>query len=149
MTKKRITAEVLKEWNACKDVFDYFNELFPEGADLQTASEGLIESGNPWGAEWSNWLWWMCSNDERFCAQTVISAGAGGTASAGDGGTAIAGDGGTAKAGDGGAIIILFYDGEKHRCRCAEVGGPNGLKPNTFYKLDKDGNFVEAEATHD
>jgi len=73
----------------------------------------------------------------------TASAGYGGTASAGIRGTASAGDGGTASAGDGGTLSIKYWDGTRYRIRVAYVG-ENGIKPNTKYRLDDKGEFVEA-----
>ena len=75
----------------------------------------------------------------------TATAGYSGTATAGDSGTATAGDSGTATAGDRGVISITFWDskGQKYRRRISEVG-EGGLKPNTPYKLDGEGNFIEA-----
>jgi hypothetical protein len=82
----------------------------------------------------------------------TATAGDGGTATAGDwgtatvgyGGTATAGDWGTATAGDSGTIAIRHYDGSRYRLAVGYIG-ENGLKPNTAYKLDDKGNFVEAK----
>lgn len=87
-------------------------------------------------------------------------AGHQGTAQAGDGGTAQAGNWGKAKAGGegkamvdcggyvsaglGGEIHIRWLDLIYNRYRTA-VGyiGENGLKPDTWYKVDGQGNFME------
>lgn len=58
-------------------------------------------------------------------------------------GTATAGDYGTATAGDGGVIAILYWDGVRYRRRCAKVDGDT-IKAGVAYRLDADGNFVEA-----
>ena len=83
-------------------------------------------------------------------------AGHYGTALAGDYGTALAGDystaqaglGGTAQAGEGGVIAILWRDDwssvSHYKLRRARVG-ENSIKPNTPYKLDDEGNFVEVK----
>ena len=73
----------------------------------------------------------------------TAKAGYYGTATAGDYGTATAGDEGTATAGDNGVIIIKHWNGEKYVPKIAIVG-ENGIKPNTLYKLDSEGNFIEA-----
>ena len=98
MKHKLITKATLKEWDACASGFKRFVELFPDGADLKTASLGLIDDGH---ADWSDWLWDKCvsSDDEAFRLQTVATAGDWGAATAGYMGTATAGDMGTAAAG--------------------------------------------------
>ena len=169
MKHKLITKATLKEWDACASGFKRFVELFPDGADLKTASLGLIDDGH---ADWSDWLWDKCvsSDDEAFRLQTVATAGdwgaatagymgtatagdmgtaaAGyrGTATAGDGGTATAGYRGTATAGDGGTLIVKYWDKDAERYRIV-VGyiGEAGLKPNVKYKLDDNHQFIEVE----
>jgi hypothetical protein len=83
----------------------------------------------------------------------TATAGVGGTATAGDsgtvtagvGGTATAGVSGTATAGDSGTIAIRRWDDKAHRHRLI-VGyvGESGIRPDVPYRLDQDGNFVEA-----
>jgi len=74
----------------------------------------------------------------------TATAGYGGTATAGNGGTATAGTRGTATAGYGGTISIEMWDEalKAWRKRCREVGGEDGLKPDTPYRL-VDGKFTE------
>ncbi len=58
MTEKLITRELLIEWNACAQGIQRFCELFPDGADLKTAIEVLVNDGhNDWGV----WLFKKCS----------------------------------------------------------------------------------------
>jgi hypothetical protein len=141
---KKITKKRLKAWAACKDGYIRFNQLFPKGADLQTASAGLIADGHP---EWSDWLWDKCKygGDAEFVSQTIVTVGDHGTATAGKYGKAIAGKYGTAKAGEGGIIVICFFNNKtgKPELKTANIGGKKGLKPNTPYMLDAKGNFVE------
>ena len=51
-----------------------------------------------------------------------------------------------AKAAIGGAIICVYRDddGNLTHIRASKVG-ENGVKPNVYYKLDEDGEFVEAD----
>ena len=58
--------------------------------------------------------------------------------------TATAGYQGTATAGYQGCITILYWDGTDYRRRCAEVDGTT-IRAGVAYRLDADGNFVEAE----
>ena len=120
----KITAETLNEWNACTDGATRFNKLFPQGADLLTASIGLIEDNH---VNWSNWLWRRCASDSRYNAQTVITAG----------------DRGTATAGEDGVLSLIWLDAvtEKYR-RSVSVVGENGVEPNVPYILDGAGHFV-------
>ena len=52
-----------------------------------------------------------------------------------------------AKAGIGGAIVLCHRnaDGELIHIRCSKVG-ENGIKPDAWYSLDADGEFVEKES---
>ena len=68
-----------------------------------------------------------------------------GTATAGDDGTATAGYRGTATAGYGGTLIITWYDGARYR-RAVGYIGEDGLKPDTPYRVNGRGEFVEVES---
>lgn len=74
----------------------------------------------------------------------TATAGDDGTATAGYRGTAIAGYGGTATAGNRGTLIITWYDGARSRWAVGYVG-EGGIKPDTPYRVDERGEFVEAE----
>jgi hypothetical protein len=74
----------------------------------------------------------------------TATAGEYGTATAGDRGTATAGYRGTATAGDYGTIQIKHWDGSRYRIKTAYVG-ENGIKANTPYKLDGNGDFAEVK----
>ncbi len=53
---------------------------------------------------------------------------------------------GKARASEGGAIVLCYRDedGELIHIRASKVGD-NGIMPNTWYQLDKDGEFVKCE----
>ena len=72
----------------------------------------------------------------------TATAGQGGTATAGYEGTATAGQGGTATVGEWGRIQIEWWDGRRYRIPTGYVG-ENGIKPDTAYRLDDAGQFVE------
>ena len=76
----------------------------------------------------------------KVCFGTA-TAGYRGTATAGYRGTATAGYYGTATAGDGGIIMIQRWNRKRWKYEISEVG-EDGLKPNTAYRLDENGNFV-------
>jgi len=69
---KLITKETLHNWCACADGYRRFVELWPDGADLQTASAGLIADGHK---DWSDWLWSKCSIDEEYKPQIMVIGG--------------------------------------------------------------------------
>ena len=64
----KITAEVLRGWDACPEGYKRFNQLFPDGADLKTAADALHDDGH---TDWSIWLFGHCRKDERFRDQSV------------------------------------------------------------------------------
>jgi hypothetical protein len=79
----------------------------------------------------------------------TATAGYSGTATAGDRGTATAGYRGTATAGVGGVISILRWNGKRYRSKIATIKDEDGdgdLMPNTKYRLNGEGEFVEVEA---
>ena len=65
-----ITKELLKSWEACKNGFDKFNELFPNGATLEQAMAGLDAAGDGFGCkdhdDWSYWLFKKCQHNKVF-----------------------------------------------------------------------------------
>jgi hypothetical protein len=71
------------------------------------------------------------------------TAGDRGTATAGDYGTATAGDSGTATAGYYGTLVIKHWDGKRSRLVVGYIG-EGGLLPDTPYRLNEGGYFVEA-----
>jgi len=49
-----------------------------------------------------------------------------------------------AAAGPDGWIVLAYWrDGKPVHVKAAKTGGPEGVKPNRFYALDKDGHFVD------
>ena len=63
-----ITLELLKSWGPCADGYKRFCELFPEGADLETAANGLANDGH---ADWGLWLYEGCRENKLFEEVTV------------------------------------------------------------------------------
>jgi len=108
MGYRKITSETLKKWRACKDNYNVFNELFPNGATLKTASKKLIDTGYK---EYSDWLWLNCSNDAKYIKQTVITLGSWGEATVGCRGMATTGLYGMAIAGKRG-MATAGYKGK-------------------------------------
>lgn len=62
MTEK-ITPELLKSWSPCDKGYERFCELFPDGADLETAIEGLVADGHD---NWGYWLFKQCKERSLF-----------------------------------------------------------------------------------
>ena len=63
-----ITIELLKSLNPCKEGFKKFCELFPHGADLKIAADGLAEAGH---SEWGLWLYNRCRENKLFDNVTI------------------------------------------------------------------------------
>lgn len=62
-----ITKELLKSWNPCSAGHKRFCELFPDGADLKTAADGLSADGHD---EWAIWLFDRCRERNLFTEVT-------------------------------------------------------------------------------
>jgi hypothetical protein len=69
----------------------------------------------------------------------VAIAGVGGIAAAGECGVAFARNKGKVKAGNGGVLLLRWHQDEIKVVRVGE----NGIKPDTWYKLDQHGAFIE------
>ena len=67
--KAIITTAILRKWNPCAEGYKRFCELFPEGADLKTAAEGLDADGHN---EWAIWLFNKCRRDASFKNQAEL-----------------------------------------------------------------------------
>ena len=65
-----ITHELLRSWQPCADGYKRFCELFPNGADLQTAINGLAADGHD---NWGFWLFQKCQKHKVF--EAVIMRG--------------------------------------------------------------------------
>ena len=82
MTEKLITRELLIEWNACAQGIQRFCELFPDGADLKTAIEVLVNDGhNDWGV----WLFKKCREHKLYVDFVVKGYRNSGDYNSGDG----------------------------------------------------------------
>ncbi|WP_241087574.1 hypothetical protein [Candidatus Vondammii sp. HM_W22] len=78
----------------------------------------------------------------------AFNAGSAGTASnSGISGIAFnSGYEGRAKSGENGAIVVCYRDNDYQliHIRASKVGD-NGIEPDTWYSLDKDGEFIQAD----
>ena len=73
------------------------------------------------------------------------TSGYGGTSTSGNHGTSTSGGGGTSTSGGGGTLIITWHDGSRYR-RAVGYVGEDGLKPDTPYRVNSRGEFVEVES---
>lgn len=64
-----ITKELLKSWNPCADGYKRFLELFPNGATLQEALDGLVLDGHD---DWGWWLFNACRRNGIFLEVTAL-----------------------------------------------------------------------------
>jgi hypothetical protein len=87
---------------------------------------------------------WMTANGiAGSWYKGTSTSGYKGTSTSGYGGTSTSGDWGTSTSGYKGTIMIWRPDYTRRRLVVGYIG-EGGLQPNVAYKLDKDGNFVEA-----
>ena len=124
-----------------QDITAIMKATYPEasviGCTATAGDEGTATAGDEGTATAGN------HGTAKAGDEGTATAGDNGTATAGNHGTAKAGDNGTATAGNNGVIIIKHWNGEIYVPKVAIVG-ENGIKPNTLYKLDSEGNFIEA-----
>ena len=79
---KIITHELLRSWLPCNGGYKRFCELFPEGADLKTAVEGLVAEGHD---DWGYWLFTRCRDKGLFGEYTANGYRNAGNGNAGNG----------------------------------------------------------------
>jgi hypothetical protein len=72
------------------------------------------------------------------------SAIVGGTSTSGDRGTSVSGYGGTVQGGPGAVLILQWYGGGVYR-RASVVVGDGGIKPDTRYRVNNRGEWLEVE----
>ena len=63
-----ITPELLRSWSPCTGGYKRFCELFPDGADLKTAVDGLVTDGHD---DWGYWLFSRCRDRGMFIEYTA------------------------------------------------------------------------------
>ncbi len=79
-----------------------------------------------------------------YASRLAASGNASSLAASGESSLCMAASGSTVSAGPGGAIAIEWHDGTRRRIAVAYVG-ENGIKPNTVYRVNDSGAFVEVE----
>jgi len=63
-----ITIDLLRSWHPCEDGYRRYCDLFPDGADLKTATDGLEADGH---YEWSLWLFKKARASGLFFKETA------------------------------------------------------------------------------
>ena len=165
-----ITKERLREWKACASGYSWFLEKFQQGGMFGDVYNALRDDRRYQDGDWLvervfsqldagtkaaqlvsitgadkakiEMLVKDCGGKEGEAATTGNWANA---ATTGEHAVAAAlGIEGKAKAGIGGAIVICYRNDEGHliHIRASKVGD-NGIKPNVWYSLDANGEFVE------
>ena len=71
-----------------------------------------------------------------------------GTSTSGNYGTSTSGDCGSASAGVGGMIVLGWHDGYRRSRVTVGYVGENGIKPDTMYRLNGEGEFEEVVDEH-
>ena len=110
-------------------------------------NEGTATAGN-WGTATAGDRGTATAGDYGTATagdQGTATAGDYGTATAGYEGTATAGYCGTATAGYDGTLIITWHDGARYR-RAVGYVGEGGIKPDTPYRVNGRGEFVEVKS---
>ena len=164
----QITKDRVKSWAACRDGYRWFLGKFPEGAEFVPVYRALIADKRGGDADWLVVKLFDELDATTRVKQTAIIAGADAAAiaaqvaagaeaattgtkanSATTGKHAVAaalGIDAKAKASAGGAIVLTHRndDGDLTCIRAAMVG-QDGIKPDVWYELSADGEFVESE----
>ena len=155
----QITKDRVKSWAACSDGYRWFLGKFPEGAEFVPVYRALITDKRGDDADWLVGKLFDELDTTTRVKQTAIIAGAdavaiaaqvaAGAEAATTGKHAVAaalGIEAKAKAGAGGAIVLTHRndDGDLICIRAAMVG-QDGIKPDVWYELTADGEFVESE----
>ena len=164
----QITKDRVKSWAACSDGYRWFLGKFPEGAEFAPVYRALIADKRGDDADWLVGKLFDELDTTTRVKQTAIIAGAdaaaiaaqvaAGAEAATTGNWANAATTGEhavaaalgieakAKAGAGGAIVLTHRndDGDLICIRAAMVG-QDGIKPDVWYELSADCEFVESE----
>lgn len=133
-TVEIITCKLLKSWNPCADGYERFCELFPKGADLQTAIDGLAEDGHD---DWGYWLFQRCQEKGLFPDTTAQGTGTQGTVTQGTGtqGTGTQ-DTGTQGTGTQGILIQQHLTSSESLTKIAQVkSGKKHINLVSYFSL--------------
>ena len=150
--KVRFRAGRVRHHGTCDGAVDY---LMAHGAAGLPVVYGRHSSGN-WGSSTSGYKGSSTSGYKGTSTSGdwgTSNSGSGGTSNSGNHGTSTSGNwgtstsgrGGTSTAGDRGTLIITWYDGSRYR-RAVGYVGEDGLKPDTPYRVNERGEFVEVKS---
>lgn len=164
----QITKDRVKSCAACSDGYRWFLGKFPEGAEFAPVYRALIADKRGADADWLVGKLFDELDTTTRVKQTAIIAGADAVAIAaqvaagaeaattGEGANAATtgkhavaaalGIDAKAKASAGGAIVLTHRnDGGDLTCIRAAMVGQDGIKPDVWYELSADCEFVESE----
>ena len=146
MSKKPFTLENLRDDRACKTGLAFVTPLIEAGEDVASA---LLDNCHD---DWFRWALargygvesarrpWRTWDDEGF---VYAISGNRGTSTSGNYGTSTSGNCGSASAGVGGMIVLGWHDGYRRSRVTVGYVGENGIKPDTMYRLNGEGEFEE------
>ncbi|EHI6212721.1 TPA: hypothetical protein ACJGMX_001776 [Salmonella enterica subsp. enterica serovar Virchow] len=115
-------------------------------AATNTGNRSAATNTGDWSAATNTGNWSAATNTGNRSAATNTGDCSAAEVSGSQSVAASLGIEGKARASEGGAIVLCYRDedGELIHIRASKVG-ENGIMPNTWYQLDKDGEFVECE----
>ncbi|HGB0515056.1 TPA: hypothetical protein ACIT20_000301 [Salmonella enterica subsp. enterica serovar Virchow] len=115
-------------------------------AATNTGNRSAATNTGNWSAATNTGNWSAATNTGNRSAATNTGDCSAAEVSGSQSVAASLGIEGKARASEGGAIVLCYRDedGELIHIRASKVG-ENGIMPNTWYQLDKDGEFVECE----
>ncbi|EIA9427026.1 hypothetical protein QY661_001999 [Salmonella enterica subsp. enterica serovar Meleagridis] len=117
-----------------------------QSAATNTGNRSAATNTGDWSAATNTGDWSAATNTGYQSAATNTGDCSAAEVSGSQSVAASLGIEGKARASEGGAIVLCYRDedGELIHIRASKVG-ENGIMPNTWYQLDKDGEFVECE----
>ncbi|EBB7165401.1 hypothetical protein CSY55_16840 [Salmonella enterica] len=115
-------------------------------AATNTGDWSAATNTGDWSAATNTGNWSAATNTGNWSAATNTGYRSAAEVSGSQSVAASLGIEGKARASEGGAIVLCYRDedGELIHIRASKVG-ENGIMPNTWYQLDKDGEFVKCE----
>ncbi|EKG3724894.1 hypothetical protein O2612_001903 [Salmonella enterica] len=115
-------------------------------AATNTGNRSAATNTGNWSAATNTGDWSAATNTGNWSAATNTGYRSAAEVSGSQSVAASLGIEGKARASEGGAIVLCYRDedGELIHIRASKVG-ENGIMPNTWYQLDKDGEFVKCE----
>lgn len=156
----QLTKDLVRQWNACPEGYEFFVTHFPDGGDYTAVQSKLYaEKKHEWSAWLTNAAWSEALKNPAHIAalakaevDTAISDTKGSpnaasghystSATSGENTIAmVAGINGAVKAGINGCIALCYHDGKRNRIVTGYIG-ENGIEPDTWYVI-RDGKLAK------